>query len=148
VRTGLRVIETEIVIEARPEAVWAKLMDFESYPDWNPFITQISGEPRVGEVLTVMIRPSGSSPMKFTPTVAEVEENRLFVWLGSFIFKGLFDGRHEFALEPIEGERTRFIHRETFSGILSMFFMLAIAAKTRQGFQDMNADLKRRVEED
>ena len=31
-------IEAEVLIHASPEATWAVLTDFDSYPEWNPFI--------------------------------------------------------------------------------------------------------------
>lgn len=34
----------KVEIAAPPTAVWAILMDFERYPDWNPFIIKISGD--------------------------------------------------------------------------------------------------------
>jgi hypothetical protein len=36
-------IKTEIPIGAPASAVWSILMDFERYPEWNPFIKKISG---------------------------------------------------------------------------------------------------------
>ena len=34
----------KIEIAAPPTAVWAILMDFDRYPEWNPFIVKISGD--------------------------------------------------------------------------------------------------------
>ena len=36
-----------------PEAVWAVLMDFSKYPEWNPFILSIEGPAEVGAKLNV-----------------------------------------------------------------------------------------------
>ena len=49
----MRELHTEIEIAAPPERVWAVLTDFGSYPEWNPFIRQISGHPAVGSHLDV-----------------------------------------------------------------------------------------------
>ncbi|MDR7016726.1 hypothetical protein [Acinetobacter sp. 3657] len=34
-------INTEIIINGSSEEVWNTLMDFEAYPEWNPFIINI-----------------------------------------------------------------------------------------------------------
>jgi carbon monoxide dehydrogenase subunit G len=39
---------TDFEIDASDEAVWAVLVDFESYGDWNPSLPSISGELREG----------------------------------------------------------------------------------------------------
>ena len=36
-------IQTEILINTDITKVWDVLMNFDSYPKWNPFITSISG---------------------------------------------------------------------------------------------------------
>lgn len=37
-------ISTEIEIAAPPATIWAVLTDYERYPEWNPFLTKISGD--------------------------------------------------------------------------------------------------------
>jgi hypothetical protein len=41
----VKILESEIVIQAAAERIWDILMDFESYPEWNPFIRNIAGKP-------------------------------------------------------------------------------------------------------
>ncbi len=43
----MKQIETEILINAKPDKVWQVLTDFESHSKWNPFIKSISGEKKV-----------------------------------------------------------------------------------------------------
>ena len=52
-------IEASIEIDAPPAAVWRVFADFASYPDWNPFIRSLEGEPLVGERLRVRLQPAG-----------------------------------------------------------------------------------------
>ena len=40
----METIETTETIEAPPERVWQILTDLDSYPDWNPFIIEGSGQ--------------------------------------------------------------------------------------------------------
>ncbi len=41
----MKQLHTEIIVEAPAERVWELLTDFASYPQWNPFIRNISGLP-------------------------------------------------------------------------------------------------------
>lgn len=88
-------IQTEIIIDATPETVWQILSDWQSYPQWNPFVVEISGEQVVGQTIEVQLKPGNSSPMKMTPVLLAFEPNREFRWRGKLWIKGLFDGEHK-----------------------------------------------------
>ena len=88
----MKKIETEILIDAKPEKVWAILTDFENHPKWNPFIKLIKGKHAVGEILTVLITPPGGNGMTFKPMVLIFEPNKEFRWKGKLGIKGIFDG--------------------------------------------------------
>ncbi len=137
-------IKTQVDIAARPEQVWLALMDFSSFPSWNPFIKSIKGVPRIGERLTVVIQPPGLSPQTFRPRVIAADTNKRFAWRGALPIPGLFSGEHCFSLSLAQGG-TRFIQSETFSGLLLPFLKSALA-KTERGFQLMNKALKAQVE--
>jgi hypothetical protein len=134
-----------VLIDAAPERVWAILMDFAAYPSWNPFIVGIEGEARVGTRLTVNVQPPGWTAQTFKPVVLTVEPARAFVWRGTLpIIPGLFAGEHSFRLTP-QGDRTSFLHAESFSGLL-VPLLKKMLARTEEGFQQMNAALKARAE--
>jgi hypothetical protein len=63
-------------IDASPEDVWQVLTDFDAYPEWNPFIRSIQGNPEVGSRLSVRIEPPGAREMSFRPTVRAAEPAR------------------------------------------------------------------------
>ena len=111
----MRELRREIEINAPPERVWAVLTDFAAYPEWNPFIRRISGEAREGARLEVQIEPPGARAATFKPTVRAVEANRELRWLGRFLLPGVFDGEHRFQIEPMDGNRSRFVQSERFS---------------------------------
>ncbi len=139
-------LHTEIIIEAPPERIWAVLSDFESYPEWNPTIRSIEGVLSEGERLIVVIKQPGRKPMTFRPLVLDAVPGFLFRWRGRLFIPWLFDGEHEFRLEILDDERTRFIHREKFTGILVPFMRRMIENDTREGFEKMNHALKERCE--
>lgn len=141
-----RLLHTEVVIDASPDDVWAILADFAAYPEWNPFIRRIAGKLEVGSPLEVELGPPGGRAMTIRPTVREVQAGRVLRWLGRLGLPGLFDGEHEFQIEPMGAKQVRFVHSERFSGILVPVIMAFIGDSTRQGFEAMNQALKERAE--
>ena len=139
-------LSTSIQINASPEEVWNKLVDFESYPEWNSFIKSIRGTPEIGEKIEVTIQAPGKSAMDFTPKVLAFEKNKVLVWKGKVLFPGLFDGEHRFEIIDNGDGTTTFIQSENFSGILIPFFKEMIHVNSKQGFENMNTELKTRVE--
>ena len=138
-------LHTEIEIDASPETVWSVLTDLAAYPEWNPFITSAKGEVAEGARLVNRLEPPGGKAMTFKPTVTEVDEQRVFEWLGRFAVPGAFDGRHRFELVP-NGHGTRLIHSEHFSGVLVPLLRKSLDTHTAAGFEAMNHALRDRAE--
>jgi len=142
----VKAIETSIEIDAPPARVWEVFADFESYPDWNPFVASLEGRVEVGERIVARLTPPDGKAMTFKPRVKAFDRPREFRWLGNLLIPGLFDGEHQFLLEPIGGSRTRFVQREDFTGILVPPVLRMVGESTKQGFDAMNAALKQQVE--
>lgn len=142
----MKELHSEIEIAASAERVWELLTDFASYPQWNPFIRSISGEPTPGERLEARIEPPGGQGMTFKPKVLNAEPNRELRWLGHLLVPGLFDGEHSFTIQPLEENRVRFIQREAFKGLLVPLFARSLDTNTQRGFEEMNRALKERAE--
>ena len=142
----MRKIETVIEINAPIENVRNTLMDHKEYPNWNPFINEISGSTIPGEKLSATLQPKGKKPMTFAPVVMVNETNKEFRWKGKLFVKGLFNGEHYFILEKIDAVNTRFIHGEHFTGVLKGVILKMIEKDTVSGFKAMNETLKSLVE--
>ncbi len=142
----MRELVTEIEIEASPARVWRVLSDLEAYPEWNRFIRSITGELKVGSTLNVRIEPESGPAAQMAPIVVAVEPERRFAWKGKLGFGGLFDGMHEFIIEPISETRVRFVQREEFTGILVPVIWPILRKGTTQGFKEMNEALRKRAE--
>ena len=139
-------IKTEIIIHASPERVWEILMDFDSYPDWNPFIISIIGRAEVGEKIKAHIVPQGAKGMTFKPVVLVKKENEELKWLGNLLFKGLFDGEHQFVIQDNGDGTVLFQQNETFTGLLVKVFPKSLYTNSMAGFEAMNLALKERAE--
>jgi len=139
-------IRTDVEIERPASKVWETLSDFPAYPDWNPFITQISGELAPGQELKVTIQPPGGDAVDFTPTVTEVMPGRRFAWLGQLSLPRIFDGAHYFEVEALGDGRSRLTQGEEFRGVLVPFLKPKLDGQTLDGFKEMNEALKARAE--
>jgi hypothetical protein len=134
-------IKTKIKINAPAEKIWNKLMDFNDYPNWNPFILSIEGIPKIDNNLVVNFEK-----MTFKPRVISLVKNKEFKWVGKLLFKGIFDGEHSFQLVEITNNKTLFIHSEEFSGILVPLLKKKLLSETKPGFESMNLALKKEME--
>ncbi len=141
-----RTIQTEVVINATSSKVWQVLTDFEAYPEWNPFIRQVTGAARTGGQLTIELNLSGQTTT-FQPTVLVVQPERELRWIGRPFIPGIFDGEHSFVIEPQGEGRVHFVQSEIFRGIL-VPFSSAILDETEHSFREMNQALKERAEQE
>ena len=141
----MKFLKTEIKINASPERVWSILTDLEKYAEWNPFIKKAKGTVQAEQRLEVLISPPNGKEMVFKPVVKSVIENSEFIWLGRFLFPGIFDGEHIFNLESLDGQ-TLLVQKENFRGILVPMMWNSLDTDTRVGFELMNKALKQRAE--
>jgi hypothetical protein len=139
-------IRTEIDIAASADRVWDVLRDVAAYPEWNPFIPEITGAIEEGARLQVRLQPPQGKEMRFRPRVLEVAPGRALRWLGHLGVPGLFDGEHRFLIDRVGPNQTRFIQEERFTGLLVPLILRFAGTSTRRGFEAMNSALKLRVE--
>lgn len=142
----MKSIYTEIEINAPVETVWQILTDFSAYPDWNTFIRSFDKIPEPGRRFSVTIQPVGGKPMTFKPICLALIPQEEFRWLGHLYIKGFFDGEHIFELKNQPENRTLFIQREDFRGLLVPLIWRKLNRSTRMGFEQMNQKLKKRAE--
>ena len=143
----MRELRTSVEISANAEKVWSTLMDFDKYPEWNPFINYVKGDISEGGRLEVQVGPQEGKQMTFRPTVISIEPNKRFSWLGSLGIPGIMNGKHIFEIEESGEGKVKFVHREEFSGLLVPLLWKKLDGETRQGFELMNKALKKICEE-
>ena len=139
-----KTIKAEIDIDAPANEVWNVLLDFEAYPQWNPFIRQVTGKAEPGEKLMIQMR-LGNRTMTISPTVLFKQEQRELRWLGSLLVPGIFDGEHSFVIDMLGERKSSFTQSENFSGLL-IPFSKGLLNKTAKSFNEMNQALKERAE--
>jgi len=139
----LKEIYTEIEINSTADQLWRVLVDFDSYPQWNPFIRSVAGSPTEGAKLAIHLTTPSGTNRSYEPKVTKVIPNKELRWSGKI--PGLFAGEHIFAIEELDS-KVKFVHRELFTGLLTSFFGSSLDKDIKAGFEQMNAALKKRVE--
>ncbi|CUM53105.1 uncharacterized protein AC631_04813 [Debaryomyces fabryi] len=150
-------LNTTIIIDAKPEKVREVFLDFKKHSQWNPFFTDIkiytpgSKSPQPGTQLEIKMKLNGGNENIMYPIVLENNPGS-FKWKGKLLFDFLFVGIHSFEFIPldIDGQtKTKLAQSENFSGILSYVFeWTGLKDKTETGFNELNRALKSQVEQD
>jgi hypothetical protein len=142
-------IHESITIAAPPSQVWGVLMDLESWPRWNTFVTSIEVQPphadlAVGSQQTITI----DSTQTYNNVVSALQPEKELRRNGSILASIIFDTEHWCRLEAVEdGQSTRFTQGERFSGILApVAAAMGKLGELREGYVRMNQDLKCAVE--
>ncbi len=141
-----KLVYSEITIKATPEKVWDILMNFEQYPNWNPFIRSISGHPEKGERIKARLQPANSKGMNFSPVILQNAPNQELRWIGKLMIPRLFDGEHTFQIQDNGNGTVTFRQYEHFRGLLIPFFKKMLDVDTKASFDLMNQKLKERAE--
>ncbi len=136
----------EIDINAPQAVVWDALVRKDQWRFWNTFLYDCDpGLPmaRGSEIFLSMQRLEGDEETEFQPVITMMRSPHVMRWVSSI--PGL-RSEHMFELRETVPGRTRYLHRETFSGILSKVFLPFIRQDERQGLRRMAQQLKMYVE--
>lgn len=120
------VAEAEITIDEEPESIFARLADVGSWPSWMPasflLTSPVAARPaQVGDRFRVKIL---GSPFASPLEVSKCEAPRLLAWTGGQ--RGMLTAEHRFALEPLDGGKTRVRSIETWQGTLAPLLRFAV----------------------
>ena len=144
-------------INAPLELVWAVMLDFEKYPEWNPFIYQVTALPEafvIGSRFLLHVRWANGATYKSWETLTELEPPsqtkgggstaRLTYRYSSWhAVMGLVRAQREQVLSQSNGGVTTYRTRESFRGLLARFVPLAAV---KDGFRIHAEALKQRAE--
>ena len=137
---------TEIEINAPLSQVWLVLFHKEYWVKWNTFLfDRDSTKPfKPGEDVKLSLwRTQGEDETDFQPTVTLVQPEVSLAWVSQI--PGFRD-RHIFELQKIGVRRTKYVHREEFSGWLTRLFLPFIKEDEKKGMERMAYELKQYLE--
>ncbi len=140
----MKEIKGSVMINVPADKVWAVLSERALYQEWNPFITQLSGELKEDNLLDVTVVIPDRKDTKFKTRVVKAETNKEVLTKGA-IKKGLLMSEHSFLIEVLEDNKCVFSQKVVFTGFMSLF-----AGKTAKAahvnLNKMNEELKKRCE--
>lgn len=140
----MREVYSDIEIKATPDRVWDVATDFESFPDWNPFLRSAKGELKAGGRLEIEVQTGAGKHSRMQPTVLKSDRPSEFRWNVRQAF-GMFNREFATLIQPSSEERVRVIQRCMFTGMLVPFMGGAIE-ETKLGFDAMNEALRAKAE--
>jgi hypothetical protein len=141
------VYRTTFAVDAPADRVWEVLTDFERYPEWNPSLPSIKGEPRLGSTVELTLGMPGRPSPKVKAKLTDVVPNRRLVWDGNLGSDRIFAGHREFLIDPQPEGSVLFTHVEDVSGLLFPLFRAFMGSAIQRHHDGLNAAIKERAEE-
>jgi hypothetical protein len=141
--------EVKVQVDAPPEYLWKVLIDFEKYPEWNPFITKIDGEAKIGSSITlhVKLNPNLESIRFSKEMIVSLKENQHLSYDSHFMSSSLFNAVRWQTIRPTDdGKQSIYHSHQKISGIASWPICRAFGDSICDGFQESSLALKKRVE--
>lgn len=142
----MKEIRTEIELHSSVSTAWKILTDFSTFHVWNPVITRIIGEARLGEKLKISVRTNKGKTRIYRPTIIKLEENHELRWKGKSFIPGFLNGERIFIFQQTSSDHIRLLHSELFSGFGTIIAGHRLIEDVESSLQLMNSAFKKRVE--
>lgn len=139
---GAPTVETNILIAAPVADVWAILIGFGAYGEWNAQIPRIDGVAAAGSIIVLWPADEDEKTIR----IEALEPYRMH-WVGSAEDPADFRGDHYFELETVGESKTLLVHREFFSGRFAVTILAAHGEIIRSNFEGFNRSLQAAAEQ-
>jgi hypothetical protein len=123
-----------VAVEAPREAIWTLLTQFDRYHEWNPYITQASGNATVGSSVELTFGTDGGDAKRESAEVLIVHPQRKLEWRTRVVAPGVLDREQIFRVIPLEDGRWAVVQDVRFEGLFAPF---ADIDDDRAGLADM-----------
>ena len=146
----MKLVRSEIEINAPAQKIWNIIIDFEHYPEWNTFTPRL-GVKRivVGEEFTLDCQMTEKQLLKDEHEAFLVYEPEKYkISWGTSRTRGR-PGIKSFRwqiCEPLDDRRTHFINYEEFYGVLAPVVNLLYSKKLQRAYDRYCQALKKRAE--
>ena len=141
--------EVEINVDAPPEYLWKVLIDFESYGEWNPFITKIEGKAKIGSIITLTIKldPRMEAIKLSKEMIVSLKEGQHLSYDSHVLSASLFNSVRWQTIRPSDNGQTSIYHtQQKISGLASWPICRTFGDRIAEGCQASSLALKERAE--
>lgn len=142
----MAVFRTTSAIAASAETVWGILVDFERWPEWNPSVPSITGDPSLGSTVALTLAMPGRPSANVKAKVTELDPGRRLCWHGNVGGDWLFAGTREFVIDSQPDGTVLFTHVEDVTGLLLPVFRVIMGSAIDGHHHNLNTALKDRAE--
>lgn len=137
-------IEHRIGVAAAPEKVWAVIVDFERWSDWNPLHPEATGRLSIGGALEVVEVLEGEAPRRAQVTVPDWTPEQQLIWRDRRGF--LSRSTRYFEIEKLSETGCVLANGEIFEGLRGEDWAIRRQRKFRAAFEAINEAIKARAE--
>ena len=134
------------MVNSTPEKIWNILIDFDKYELWNPFMTKVVGDAKLGSKIMVKIQTVRGKERTYYPIITKIDIDKELRWKGKSFLPGIFDGERIFIIEKSTNNQVSFLHKEIFTGLGVKFVGDKLGKDLKESFDKMNISLKSRAE--
>lgn len=135
-----------VEINAPIEKVWAILLDFERYPEWNPFTYKVETDLKLGNPVNLYVKlPRRGSKLQ-VEYVKQVSKPNVLAWGMTMGAEFLLIALREQHLKPLGEDRCSYQTTDAFTGLLTPVVKILFGNSIRDGFNVMAYALKQRAE--
>jgi S-(hydroxymethyl)glutathione synthase len=142
----MKILDTDVDIDAPPQTVWAVMDNLPLYPEWNRLVPDLAGLTTVGQSVTGTLKQDGVPDIPLNPVLTRIVGARELRWLTEAPEAGVFRAEHIFVLAPNGSGGTRLIHNEEFDGAAVADMWEPTNTLGRSAYNRFNRDLKVRAE--
>jgi hypothetical protein len=139
---------TEIEINAPKPAVWQAIVRKENWLKWNTFLYDRNPDRQFaqGQIVQLSLRRlREEAETEFEPRITLLQPEVCLRWVHS---APGFRSEHVFELQEVSKNRTKYLHQEHFSGVVTHLFLPFLRQDEQQGLRRMARELKQYVEGD
>lgn len=139
----MKTITTEINISAPPKKVWDILTDINNWQTWSSVIIKSQGVASMGAKLNITMigKKEGVDGPNYSPIITKLEEERNLSWTATMMAGFIMTNGKILELEETP-TGTRLIHKETFSGLMSVIMWSHMETGVPPMLNAMNKALK------
>lgn len=133
------VIDESVEIDAPADVVWQVLTDFDSYGEWNPFVSRCHSTLEPGDPIDMRVRLVGSKPFPQREYIRNHTPGVEFGYRMKPVPGGLLHSLRTHTVTPLDGGRCRYRSHFELAGRLQPVVTALLGGALRRGFGAMTA---------